>query len=160
MSAPDDVAGISAAVGQTVTDERAWISARVGASGFRPDIVAGQHALVADEPVAVGGTNTGPTPYEYLLAALSSCMAMTLRIYADRKGWPLEGVTVMLRTERAHEKDCEDCETSEVGIPRVSRRVELTGPLTDDQRKRLLLVADRCPVKQTLARGIIVENAA
>jgi putative redox protein len=153
-------AGPGAVTVQSVTDEREWIAARVGASGFRTDITAGPHTLVADEPIALGGTGTGPTPYEYLLAALSSCMAMTLRMYADRKQWPLESVRVMLRTERAHEKDCEACDISEVGIPRVSRRVELEGPLTDEQRKRLMQIADRCPVKQTLGRGMLVETVS
>ena len=158
MSAAGDGADVTSTLVENVTDEREWIAARVGASGFRTDITAGLHTLIADEPRALGGTGMGPTPYEYLLAALSSCMAMTLRMYADRKQWPLESVRVLLRTERAHEKDCQDCEASEVGIPRVSRRIELAGPLTDEQRKRLLQIADRCPVKQTLARGMLVET--
>jgi putative redox protein len=160
MTAARDGGEVTSALIENVTDEREWISARVGASGFRTDITAGLHSLVADEPRALGGTGMGPTPYEYLLAALSSCMAMTLRMYADRKGWPLESVRILLRTERAHAKDCENCATSEVGIPRVSRRIELAGPLTDEQRERLLQIADRCPVKQTLTRGIVVETVS
>ena len=144
----------------SVTDEHEWITAHVGASGFRTDITAGPHAMIADEPVALGGTGRGPTPYELLLGALGSCMAMTLRMYADRKGWPLESVRVQLRTAQAHEKDCEDCETKEVGIPVIARRIELAGPLDDEQRKRLLQIADRCPVKQTLERGIKVQTVA
>ena len=158
MSTASDGADSTSSLIQNVTDEREWITAHVGASGFRTDISAGLHTLVADEPRALGGTGMGPTPYELLLAALSSCMAMTLRMYADRKGWPLESVRVRLRTERAHEKDCEDCAESEVGIPRVARRIELEGPLTDEQRARLHQIADRCPVKQTLAKGILVET--
>jgi uncharacterized OsmC-like protein len=158
MSTARDGADITSTLIENVTDEREWITAHVGKSGYRTDITAGLHALVADEPRALGGMGLGPTPYEFLLAALSSCMAMTLRMYADRKGWPLESARIHLRTERAHEKDCEDCELSEVGIPRVARRIELEGPLTDEQRKRLLQIADRCPVKQTLTRGIIVET--
>jgi putative redox protein len=158
MSAADAGAGPTAVAVDSVTDEREWISAYIGASGFHTDITAGPHALIADEPRSLGGTGTGPTPYELLLAALSSCMAMTLRMYADRKRWPLESVRIQLRTERAHEKDCEVCETSDVGIPRVTRRIELEGPLTDEQRTRLLQMADRCPVKQTLGRGLIVET--
>jgi putative redox protein len=153
VSAATDLAASGGA-----TDEREWVTASVGPSGFRTDVTAGPHAFVADEPVALGGTGKGPTPYELLLGALSGCMAMTLRMYADRKGWPLEGVRIHLRTGRAHEKDCEDCETEEVGIPRVARRIELDGPLTDEQRQRLHQIADRCPVKQTLARGIKVET--
>ena len=140
-----------------VTDEREWISASVGPTGYRAEITAGPHHFFADEPVALGGTGTGPTPYEILLGALGSCMAMTLRMYADRKRWPLHGATIYLRTERAHQQDCEHCDTEEVGLPRIARRIELAGPLSDEQRKRLLQIADRCPVKQTLERGLRVE---
>lgn len=136
-----------------------WITAHVGASGFRTDLRAGEHAWVADEPVALGGTDAGPTPYDYLLGALSGCTAMTVRMYADRKAWPLEAVRVRMRTARSHEADCEQCETKEVGITRIEREIELAGPLTDEQRKRLLQIADRCPVKQTLERGIRIEAA-
>ena len=140
------------------TDEREWITASVGPTGYRTEISAGAHRLSADEPVALGGTGTGPTPYELLLGALGGCMAMTLRMYADRKRWPLHGVRIHLRTERAHEQDCEKCETEEVGMPRVARRIELDGPLSDEQKERLHQIADRCPVKQTLQRGILVET--
>jgi putative redox protein len=141
-----------------VTDEREWITASVGPTGYRTEITAGPHRYFADEPVPLGGTGTGPTPYELLLGALGSCMAMTLRMYADRKRWPLHGVRIHLRSERAHEKDCEKCESEEVGLPRVARRIELAGPLSADQRDRLPQIADRCPVKQTLQRGLVVET--
>jgi putative redox protein len=142
-----------------ITDDHEWISALVGSNGFRTDISAGLHALVADEPVSLGGTGLGPTPYELLLGALGSCMAMTLRMYADRKGWPLESVRVQLRTAQAHETDCEQCETNDVGIPVIARRIDFAGPLTDEQRKRLMQIADRCPVKQTLERGLVIQAA-
>ena len=115
---------------------------------------------VLDEPVDVGGTDAGPTPYEAMLGALGGCTVITLRMYADRKGWPLEAVHVRLRQARAHERDCEICETAEVGPHRLEREIELEGPLTEEQRRRLLLIADRCPVKQTLERGIHVVAAA
>ena len=140
------------------TDEKEWITASVGPSGYRTEITAGPHRFLADEPVPLGGTGTGPTPYELLLGALGSCMAMTLRMYADRKRWPLHGVRIHLRTERAHEQDCERCENEEVGLPRIARRIELAGPLSDEQRHRLHQIADRCPVKQTLQRGLVVET--
>ena len=141
-----------------LTDEREWITASVGPTGYRAEITAGPHHLVADEPIALGGTGTGPTPYEFLLGALASCMVMTLRMYADRKRWPLHGVRIHLRSERAHQQDCEKCELEEVGLPRISRRIELAGPLSDEQRDRLHQIADRCPVKQTLQRGLVVET--
>lgn len=130
------------------------VSVRVGASGFRAEISARGHTLVADEPVDVGGTNEGPTPYDYLAAALGSCTAMTIRIYADRRGWPLESVTVRLTHSREHERDCEECEASPVGIDQFTRRIELVGDLTEEQREGLLRIADRCPVGQTLQRGL------
>jgi putative redox protein len=141
-------------------DARGWVSARVGKIGFRTDVETSAHTLVVDEPVALRGTNMGPTPYEYLLSALGSCTAMTLRYYADRKGWPLEGALVHLRSGRSHELDCEKCAKEKVGIVRIERRIELSGPLTDEQRERLLAIADRCPVKQTLESGIRVEAVA
>jgi putative redox protein len=133
-----------------------WVTARIGLNGFRTEIEARSHGLVADEPTTLGGTDRGPTPYELLLGALGSCMAMTLRMYADRKGWPLEGVEVQLRTARSHEADCVQCDEKDVGITTVERRLELSGSLTDAQRERLLEIADRCPVTQTLERGIVI----
>ena len=128
---------------------------RTGAIGFRTEIFARGHTLVADEPAALGGTDAGPTPYDYLAAALGACTAMTIRLYAARRGWPLGDVTVRLRHSRVHEKDCENCE-AEVGIDQLEREIELSGSLTSEQRLSLLRIADRCPVGQTLARGVRV----
>lgn len=139
-------------------EDGTWVSARIEATGFRTQIRARAHSLVADEPSTVGGTDAGPTPYELLLGALASCTAMTARMYASRKDWPLERVTVQLRSARSHEKDCERCEAESVGIGRVERRVAFDGPLSDNQRRRLLEIADRCPVKQTLERGLQIVN--
>mgnify|MGYP000017531433 CR=1 FL=1 len=137
-----------------------WVQAQIGQASYRTHLTARTHTLRADEPLASGGTDTGPTPYEFLLAALGACMAMTLRMYADRKGWPLESVEVRLRTAPAHAQDCENCEAAEVGITRIERQIDLGGTLSDDQRQRLLQIADRCPVKQTLTRGIRIETVA
>jgi putative redox protein len=144
--------------GESDADGGRWVEASVGPTGFRADVTARTHTFAADEPIALGGTDAGPTPYEYLLGALSSCMAMTLRMYASRKGWPLESVVIQLRTMRSHEPDCEHCETSAVGITRIERRIELKGTLSDEQRARLHQIADRCPVKQTFERGIAVQT--
>ena len=143
---------------QAVDDETRWVTTRVGSPGYRADVRARSHAFVIDEPTTVGGGDAGPTPYEFLLASLSGCMAMTLRMYADRKGWPLESVTIALRTSRSHELDCENCEKSEVGITRIERKIDLGGTLSPEQRQRLLQIADRCPVKQTLERGFKIVN--
>ena len=142
-----------------MTDDARWVTSRIGRTGFHTNIHAASHHMIADEPVHVGGADRGPSPYEFLLAALGSCTVMTLRIYADRKKWPLESAVVHLRSMRSHEKDCEDCTTTDVDIGRIERRLELDGPLTEEQRSRLAEIADRCPVKQTLSRGIIVQAA-
>jgi putative redox protein len=137
-----------------------WVTSRAGSSGFRTQITIGRHTIVADEPHDVGGGDEGPTPYQLLLGALGSCTAMTLRMYSTRKGWPLEEVIVRFRDSHTHAADCADCETRTVGLKGLDRHVELRGPLTDEQKKRLLLVADRCPVKQTLDRGLEIVTAA
>jgi putative redox protein len=145
---------------ETSDREPPWVSASVASGGFRTTIRTRTHALVADEPRDAGGTDAGPTPYELLLGALASCTAMTVRMYADRKQWPLSDVVVRIRPVRPHAVDCADCETREVGVGRLEREVELVGELTGEQRTRLLYIADRCPVKQTLERGLHVEAAS
>jgi putative redox protein len=142
----------------TASDANEWVTARIGRTGFHVSLDARSHQLGSDEPVPFGGTDTGLTPYELLLSALGSCTAMTLRMYADRKGLPLERVEVRLRQSRAHEPDCETCATDVVGVDHIERHITLVGPLTDDMRKRLLEIADRCPVHQTLSRGIPIES--
>ena len=118
---------------------------------LRQRIETGRHVLVADEPRAGGGQDAGPDPYALLLAALGACTSMTLRLYADRKGWSLEGITVRLSHERVHADDCADCETrDDTRVDRITRIIGLTGPLSDDQRGRLLEIADRCPVHRSL----------
>jgi putative redox protein len=136
-----------------------WVTTHIDRSRYRSRVEARTHVQALDEPASVGGTDAGPTPYEALLGALGACTAITLRMYADRKGWPLEAAHVRLRQARAHEPDCENCTTADVGPHRVEREIELVGPLTDEQRARLLQVADRCPVKQAIERGIAVVAA-
>ncbi|HEY0015370.1 MAG TPA: OsmC family protein [Longimicrobium sp.] len=132
---------------------------RAGQDKYRTEVLAGGVTIVVDEPADVGGGGDAPTPYDLLLGSIGACTAMTVRMYADRKGWPLEGVTVRLRQARSHAKDCVDCATKHVGVNQIERELELAGPLTDEQRERLTQIADRCPVKQTLERGINVVAA-
>jgi len=134
------------------------VQARIGSRGFTTDMVASGHRLIADEPAAAGGAEIGPTPYDYLLAALGACTAMTLRMYADRKKWSLEGVTVDLKHQRIHAEDCRECETSRGYVDRIERGLELAGELSADQRKRLLEIADRCPVHRTLGSEIDIVS--
>lgn len=121
-----------------------------GDGRFGQQIRAGRHDFLADEPRAAGGDDTGPSPYALLLASLGACTAMTLRLYAARKEWPLEQVQVRLRHEKIHARDCESCETQEGRIDRIDREIALTGALDDAQRAQLLAIADRCPVHRTL----------
>ena len=116
--------------------------------------VGGRHRLIADEPVAYGGGDTGAGPYDFVLAGLGACTAMTMRMYADRKQIPLEGVAVTLRQAKIHAEDCADCETKEGMIDRIERDIELGGPLDESNRRRLLEIADKCPVHRTLESEI------
>src|SRR5207237_3752753 len=114
----------------------------------------GGHQLGSDEPVAFGGADTGPSPYELLAAAVGACTSMTLRMYARAKGWPLQRVITTIRHDKIHARDCADCETKEGRIDRLEREIELEGPLDDPQRKRLLEIAERCPVHRTLSSEV------
>ena len=128
------------------------------AAGFAQEIAAGRHPLTADEPMSVGGTDTGPTPYDLLLAAIGACTSMTVAMYARRKGWPLEAVTIKLRHSRIHAADCEACETTDARIDQIERDIELTGVLSEDQRARLLEIANKCPVHRTLMSDIHIQT--
>ena len=133
------------------------VTVRTGKSLYT-EISANGHTLVADEPENLGGTDTGPNPYDYLVGALGACTAMTLRMYADRKGWPLESVTVRLGHEKIHARDCESCETENGRIDRIGIDIELEGDLEESQREKLLEIADKCPVHRTLDSETLIET--
>jgi len=128
---------------------------------FRNTVAIGPHHLLADEPRAAGGDDSGPGPYDFLLTALGACKSMTMRLYADRKSFPLERATVTLNHNKIYARDCEECETREGMLDQIEVAIGLEGPLDADQRKRILEIADKCPVHRTLTSEIrIVTRAA
>ena len=134
------------------------VLARTFIDGFRTDVVAGGHTFLADEPLAVGGTDTGPSPYDLLAAALATCTTMTLQMYASFKKIDLRSVTVGVRHGKVHADDCADCESSTGKIDEFQRTLTLDGELTEEQRQRMLEIADRCPVHKTLHGEIKVRT--
>ena len=127
---------------------------KVGPEALTADVQAGRHTWLVDEPTAVGGLDRGPTPYDLLLSALGACTAITLRLYASRKQWPLEGIEVRLRHGRVHEQDCEKCEDPGHMLEQVDKELRLLGPLTPEQRKRLEIISSKCPVQKTLQASL------
>jgi len=146
------------AMATNVTDGSPHVIVRGGAAGFAQEIEIGPHRLKGDEPVAFGGADTGPSPYDFLLAALGTCTSMTISLYARTKGWPLESVTVSLHHSKIHAIDCAECETKVGKIDRIEREIQLTGALTTEQRAKLMEIADRCPVHQTLTSEINIRT--
>jgi putative redox protein len=125
---------------------------------LKQQITDGVHTFLADEPLKAGGSNVGPDPYSLLLGALGACTAMTLQLYARRKEWPLEQVEVSLKHSRIHAEDCEDCVATHGKIERIERYISLTGKLNEEQRARLLEIAEQCPVHKTLASGVSIKS--
>jgi uncharacterized OsmC-like protein/pimeloyl-ACP methyl ester carboxylesterase len=130
-------------------------------SKFQQTVSIGPHRLLADEPLAAGGQDTGPGPYDFLLAGLGACTSMTMRLYADRKSLPLERVTVTLKHSKIHAEDCAECETKIGMLDQIDRTIAMDGALDGEQRAKLMEIADKCPVHQTLTSEIhIVTHAA
>src|SRR5258708_5674854 len=134
------------------------VSVSWGNSGLLQDIEIGPHQLLADEPGGEDGGDAGPNPYELLLAALGACTGMTLRLYAGRKQWPLEDVEVRLTHSRIYAEDCADCETKVGMLDHIQMEISLIGNLSEEQRARLLYIADRCPVHRTLTSEIKIDT--
>ena len=130
------------------------------AADFSQKIEIGSHHLTADEPVSFGGSDTGSSPYDLILAALGACTSMTIGLYARKRKWPLENITVSLRHSKIHASDCEECETKEGRIDRIELDIHLDGALTDEQRAKLMEIAEKCPVHQTLTSEINIKSRA
>jgi len=137
------------------------VIATIGPEPYTTRITAGgRHHVTADEPAGLGGADRGANPYELLLASLGACKTITLRMYADRKGWPLDGVSIAMRQDRVHAKDCADCDSADGLVHVIECELTLLGEdLTDEQRARLLEIADRCPVHKTLSGEIKIRSA-
>ena len=131
---------------------------RLGEEGYTTEIKAGKHGLIADEPESVGGNDFGPTPYDYVSAGLGACTAMTLKMYADRKGWDLGEIHVHLEHSKDYNTDCEDCDEPTAKIDHFNRVIEMTGNLTSEQQAKLLIIADKCPVHKTLHNEVKVNT--
>ena len=130
------------------------------AKGFGQKVQVGPHHLTADEPVSFGGTDSGPSPYGLILAALGSCTSMTIGLYARKRSWPVEKISVSLWHSKIHAKDCDDCETKEGRIDGIEMEIHLDGALTDEQRAKLMEIAEKCPVHQTLTSEINIKTRA
>jgi len=129
-----------------------------GRGKFQQEVISGAHRLLADEPKNVGGLDSGPGPYELLLAALGACKAMTVRLHADRKQFPLRRVQVRLSHKRIYAEDCAECETKSGMIDRIECAITLEGDLDDEQRGRLIEIAEKCPVHRTLTSEIDIRT--
>nr|MCH9757997.1 bifunctional alpha/beta hydrolase/OsmC family protein [Pseudomonadota bacterium] len=154
QAAATDAAGVE----QQAVDEDSTVVVESVGSGLAQKITNGKHELVADEPSSLGGSNTGPTPYGYLLSALGACTAITLRMYANLKKLPLTKVTVTLRHEKKHIEDCAECENKANKVDRITRVLKIEGDLSEEQRQRMLVIADKCPIHKTLNTPVIIET--
>lgn len=128
------------------------------AEGFTAHVNTGDHQFFSDEPVSLGGSNKGPNPYDYLLAALGSCTAITLRMYANNKKWPLERAEVTLKHSRSYADDCMNCGQNSAFLDIIDTSIKLYGPLSEEQVERLRSVATKCPVHKTLSNSISIRT--
>ena len=140
-----------------MSEDRKEVVVQGDGEGLHHDVFVGSHRLAADEPPESGGSDQGPNPYDLLLASLGTCTAMTLTMYAQRKGLPLRGVTTRLQHSRIYADDCAECETEQGRIDSIELNIELDGPLSDEQRSKLLEIARKCPVHRTLTAEKVIN---
>jgi putative redox protein len=143
------------------TDGAAIAGVRVRATGagkFQHEVQAGRHCMLADEPVSYGGLDSGPTPYDFVAIGLAACTSMTLRLYAEKKGWQLPSFAVDVAHDKVHAVDCAECEGREGRIDRFRRRIVLDEPVDEEGRAKLLEIADKCPVHRTLEQTSVIAT--
>lgn len=143
---------------QFTIDKGSVVVAERGDGRFTQVLLDGEHVLLADEPRGAGGDDRGPSPYRLLLMALGSCTSMTLRLYAARKGWPVDRITVRLKHFRDYATDCKDCDDKDTYVERIERIIDIEGNLSDEQHVRLLQIAEKCPVHRTLESRVKIES--
>ena len=130
----------------------------LGSENYKTVMTAGNHELISDEPEKVGGKDLGPDPYDYLLMSLGSCSVITMRMYAERKEWPVEDIYIELRHFKDHAEDCEDCDDPKARIDKIEKEIIIKGDLSDDQIERLLEISKKCPVHRTLLNDIEIKS--
>jgi putative redox protein len=130
----------------------------LGNENYKTVMTAGNHELISDEPEKVGGKDLGPDPYDYLLMSLGSCSVITMRMYADRKEWPVEDIYIEMRHFKDHADDCEDCDDPKARIDKIEKEIIIKGDLSDDQIERLLEISKKCPVHRTLLNEVEIKS--
>ena len=130
----------------------------LGSENYKTVMTAGNHELISDEPEKVGGKDLGPDPYDYLLMSLGSCSVITMRMYADRKEWPVEDIYIELRHFKDHADDCKDCDDPKARIDKIEKEIIIKGDLSNDQIERLLEISKKCPVHRTLLNDIEIKS--
>lgn len=140
------------------TNQNETIVRESGEGKYAQEIIIGSHTLAADEPIAGGGNDLGPSPYDFLLAALGTCTSMTIRMYASLKQFPLDKITVKLTHKKIYSDDCQDCENQNAKIDHIDRLIELQGDLSEEQRAKLLDIANKCPVHRTLTSKMMITT--
>lgn len=130
----------------------------LGEQNYKTVMTSGNHELISDEPESVGGKDKGPDPYDYLLMSLGSCSVITMRMYAERKGWPVEDIYVEMRHNKAHAEDCEDCDDPKARIDKIEKEITVKGDLSDEQVQRLLEISKKCPVHKTLLNEVAIDS--
>lgn len=138
----------------TSKNKKKIVHIHTGEQNYKTSLTAGDHELTADEPESVGGQNTGPDPYDYLLMSLGSCTAITLRMYIERKKWQVDDIYVELRHFKDHAEDCEDCDEKSAKLDKIEEEIIIKGDLTDEQLDKLLEISHKCPVYKTLQGSV------